>query len=225
VAEKEGYAHQSQNLSSGMNPLVLGGNLVLGGLYLSPFFTTTDHSNGSLYKYSPNSFHFTMGAPNGQVSRTVAPAPAPVAAPVATPSSRGNDGNIPGLERAVEEAAHRVLANVRGRPRIAIVDINAMPRSVEDVITGELEDIWVNQGYTVVDRSQLDRLRAEQRLQHGGEVDERKAVSIGKLSGANIIIIGSLDGTGDQRRFRLRAIDVQTAEVVGSAIERLEPRQ
>jgi hypothetical protein len=53
------------------------------------------------------------------------------------------------------------------------------------------------------------------------EVDDRTAVSIGKFSGANIVVTGRVDGEGDLRRLRLRALNTQTAQVVGSASERM----
>jgi hypothetical protein len=52
------------------------------------------------------------------------------------------------------------------------------------------------------------------------EVDDDTAVSIEKFSGANIIVTGKIDGEGELRRLRLRALDTQTAQVVGVASER-----
>jgi hypothetical protein len=86
---------------------------------------------------------------------------------------------------------------------------------------GELEFIWVNKGYFITDRSQLDRLRREQNFQMSGEVDDATAVSIGKFAGADIIVTGRVDGEGNLRRLRLRALNTQTAQVVGVASERL----
>jgi hypothetical protein len=114
-----------------------------------------------------------------------------------------------------------VLKNVPQRSRIAIVYITALDRSQTEYISGELEFIWVNQGYIITDRAQLDRIRREQNFQMSGEVDDATAVSIGKFIGANIIVTGRVDGEGNLRRLRLRALDTQTAQVVGVASERL----
>ena len=67
----------------------------------------------------------------------------------------------------------------------------------------------------------MDRIRREQNFQLSGEVDDNTAVSIGKIIGANIIVTGRVDGEGNLRRLRLRALDTQTAQVVGVASERL----
>jgi hypothetical protein len=126
-----------------------------------------------------------------------------------------------GIEGALLRAAQDAIRNVPQRSRIAIVYITAPERSLIDYITGELEFIWVNAGFILTDRSQLDRIRQEQRFHLSGEVDDNTAVSIGRFAGANIIVTGSVDGEGDLRRLRLRAIDTETAHVIGVASERM----
>jgi hypothetical protein len=101
------------------------------------------------------------------------------------------------------------------------VYITSRDRSTTEYISGELEYIWVKEGYNIIDRGELDRLREEQGFQMSEEVDDRTAVSIGKFSGANIVVTGRVDGEGDLRRLRLRALNTQTAQVVGSASERM----
>jgi len=125
------------------------------------------------------------------------------------------------VEGALPRAAKDVLKNVPARSRIAIVYITAQDRGTTEYIAGELEYIWVNEGYLITDRSQLDRIRREQNFQMSGEVDDQTAVSVGKMIGANIIVTGRVDGEGSLRRLRLRALNTQTAQVVGAASERL----
>ena len=134
----------------------------------------------------------------------------------------GSTANVgTGVEGALARAADETLKNVTQRSRIAIVYITAQDRSTTEYIVGELEFIWVNKGYFITDRSQLDRLRREQNFQMSGEVDDATAVSIGKFAGADIIVTGRVDGEGNLRRLRLRALNTQTAQVVGVASERL----
>jgi hypothetical protein len=138
---------------------------------------------------------------------------------VIAPESRKE--NIQGIEGALGRAAEQTLKNVTARSKIGIVYITAQDRSTIEYIAGELEFIWVNDGYTIIDRSQLERLKQEQNFQMSGEVDDETAVSIGKFAGADIIVTGRVDGEGDLRRLRLRALETQTAHVVGVASERL----
>ena len=77
----------------------------------------------------------------------------------------------------------------------------------------------MNNRFTVVDRATLDKIRQEQKFQLAGEVDDKTAVSIGKFAGAKVVVTGSVSGSGDMRRLRLRALDTQTARVLGSASE------
>ena len=131
------------------------------------------------------------------------------------------DDETTALEGAVARAAEQLLRNTSSQSKIAIVYITADDRGIVEYVTGELEFIWVNQGYTLIDRSQLDIIRREQNLQLSGEVDDSSAVGIGRLTGANIIVTGTVDGEGNLRRLRLRALDTQTAEIIGSVSERL----
>jgi hypothetical protein len=145
--------------------------------------------------------------------------PAAQTASSPTPTAPANSSATPSIEGALTKAAEQTVKNVTQRSKIAIVYITAQDRSTTDYIAGELEFIWVNEGFTLIDRSQLDRLRREQDFQMSGEIDDETAVSIGKFAGADIIVTGKIDGEGSLRRLRLRALDTQTAQVVGAASE------
>lgn len=85
-------------------------------------------------------------------------------------------------------------------------------------------------GFTLVDRSHLDRILQEQSLAESGVVDETAAVRTGKLLGARILILGAVDrwegrlgpaptfetardSLGDVQ-LRLRAIEVETGRIL-----------
>jgi len=123
------------------------------------------------------------------------------------------------IEGALEKAAVQALKNVPQKSTIAIVYITALDKGTAEYIAGELEFIWVDKGYFLTDRSQLELLRKEQNFQMSGEVDDATAVSIGKFAGADIIVTGKIDGEGNLRRLRLRVLNTQTAQVVGVASE------
>jgi hypothetical protein len=131
-------------------------------------------------------------------------------------STNQNDGVVGSLERAAKQIGGKIPAG----SRIAIVYVTAGDSDVAEYIAGELEFILVNQGFIVIDRSQLDRIRQEQDFQLSGEVDDAHAVSIGKIAGANVIITGAVTGTGSLRRLRLRTLDTQTAQILSAASER-----
>ena len=125
------------------------------------------------------------------------------------------------FESILIKASEQLLKTIPDNSKIAIVYITAKDESMKDYIAGELEYIWVNKGYSIIDRGELERVRGEQRFQMGGEVDDTTAVSIGKIAGADIIVTGRVDGEGDLRRLRLRALETQTARVVGVSSEKI----
>jgi len=128
------------------------------------------------------------------------------------------------IESVLKKATNTVISTLQKEAIIAIINISSNDSEVSEFIAGELEYILVNNGFNVVDRSQLDKIRQEQHFQLSGEVDDTSAVSIGKFAGANIVMTGAITGSGNMRRFRLRALDTQTARVVGAASEALLDR-
>jgi hypothetical protein len=126
-----------------------------------------------------------------------------------------------GIEGALEKASGDVSERFTANSKVAIVYITAEDRNTENYITGELEHLLQRRGFFIVDRSDLDKIRTEQQFGMSGEVDDDTAASIGKLAGANIVITGKIDGEGNLRRLRLRALDTTSGQVVGTASERL----
>ena len=135
---------------------------------------------------------------------------------------RGNNrSTATGVEGALERAANDVSKDFNNNARIAIVQISAPDRSTRDYMIGELEYILQKQGYYMVDRAQLDKIFEEQRFGATSDVDDNTAARMGKISGASIVITGKVDGEGNLRRLRLRALNTETARVVGVASEKL----
>jgi len=136
-------------------------------------------------------------------------------------SSGGNRNTATGVEGALARAAEEISENFTARSRIAIVYITAEDRGQTDYIAGELEHILRRRGFVIIDRSELDRIRAEQRFGVSGEVDDNTAARIGNIAGASVVITGRVDGEGNLRRLRLRALDTTSGQVIGTASERL----
>ncbi|MCL2065646.1 MAG: CsgG/HfaB family protein [Candidatus Cloacimonetes bacterium] len=127
--------------------------------------------------------------------------------------------NQTGIEGALERAVSEAFINIDQSKRIAIVQITVQDITTRDFIRGEIEHILRRRAFRIVDRVALDMLLEEQTLQIGGDFDERTAVNIGRLAGADFIVTGSIDGEDSLRRLRLRVIEVETAELVGTASE------
>jgi len=145
------------------------------------------------------------------------------------------DGNVPinnriempvianqnsGIEQAMNNAARLIMNSLNRNSKLAIVNVSSNDRDFSEYVANELEYILVNNRFTVVDRSELNRIRIEQNFQLSGEVDDSTIVSIGKFAGADMVITGSITGTGETRRLRLRVLNTETAQVMAVASER-----
>jgi hypothetical protein len=89
--------------------------------------------------------------------------------------------------------------------------------SYADYAVEDLEYNLVKAGFRLVDRQQIERIRSEQSFQTSGEVDDNSAVSIGKMAGANAVITIGVSYTDGSGRLTLKALDVQTAEIITMA--------
>jgi TolB-like protein len=52
-----------------------------------------------------------------------------------------------------------------------------------------------------------------------GDVDDKDVVKIGSLSGANVVIAGSVIKSGNSNRLSLKALDVKTGQIITMARE------
>ncbi|MDR1444629.1 MAG: CsgG/HfaB family protein [Treponema sp.] len=143
----------------------------------------------------------------------------PAAAPAAAPAVNAAPDDT-SVEASLARAAEIIMNRAPPNSKMAIVYVTASDAEISEFIAGELEFIMVGKGFTLIDRSELDRIRREQSFQMSGEVDDTQAVSIGKIAGADVIITGSVTGTGSLRRLRLRALSTETGQVLAAASER-----
>jgi len=107
-------------------------------------------------------------------------------------------------------------------PTVAVLDFtglmmgsagNSAPlgKAVSSMLVTELLD---RPGIRVIERHQLQDILTEQALALSGRVDESTAVEIGKLVGAQYMIYGQVTSIADQLRMDMRAVDVETSEIV-----------
>jgi hypothetical protein len=89
--------------------------------------------------------------------------------------------------------------------------------SYADYPVEDLEYNLVKAGFRLVDRQQIERIRNEQQLQLSGDFDDNSAVSIGKMAGASSVIVISVSYADKSGRLMLKALDVQTAEIIAMA--------
>ncbi|MCX5828495.1 MAG: hypothetical protein NTV58_10920 [Deltaproteobacteria bacterium] len=98
---------------------------------------------------------------------------------------------------------------------VAVLDFESM--GTEDYLGKAVSEIMrtalvSNQNYRVVERAQINKALSEQKFQKSGIIDDKSAVEIGKVLGADLIIVGSVVKIGNAYTINSRMIEVKTGE-------------
>jgi len=120
-----------------------------------------------------------------------------------------------GIEGAIKRAGIGLINDMPVNSTIAVLNVASDDRTLTTFVVDELEfQLFSARSFTIVDRKTLDTIRTEQNFQMSGDVSDSSAVSIGQMLGANIVITGSITGTGALQRLSFKALDVETAKIV-----------
>ena len=127
--------------------------------------------------------------------------------------------DINAIEIAVEKIALSFAEKIPRGSAIAVLNISSAINA--NYIIDEIEFRLVEKGsnFRIVERRRLDEIRNEQNFHLSGEISDESAVSIGQLLGANIVIIGSITNIGGRQRLIIKALDVETGEIVAMTRE------
>jgi TolB-like protein len=104
---------------------------------------------------------------------------------------------------------------VDNKSSVAVLDFESM--GTEEYIGKAVSEIMrtalvSNQNFRVVERAQINKALSEQKFQKSGIIDDKSAVEIGKVLGADLIIVGSVVKIGNSYTINSRLIDVKTGE-------------
>ena len=120
------------------------------------------------------------------------------------------------LDAAIREASDYLNTKIPNGNKVAFINISGGFPDLANYIIDDLSKHGVNDGvFSVVDRAQLDAVRAELNFNMSGEVSDSSAQEIGKMLGAQTIVSGSVQRVGALYRLTVKAIEVQTAAVQG----------
>jgi TolB-like protein len=70
------------------------------------------------------------------------------------------------------------------------------------------------EGMRIVERAQLNDLLREQDLNLSGRIEEADAIEVGKMLGVQYVLHGQVTSIVDNLRMDIRAVDVETSEIV-----------
>lgn len=79
--------------------------------------------------------------------------------------------------------------------------------------------------FKVMERSKIEAVFEEQKLGQTGALDITTAAEVGKIAGAEVIILGSITRTVQVTSIDARAIDAETAEIIAAESETLQHRE
>ena len=120
------------------------------------------------------------------------------------------------IDTALNNTTAYLKTRLEPKSKLVILNFTSNWEALSDYIIEELTGYIVNDGtFAVVDRKNLEAIRKEMDFQLSGEVSDETAQSIGRKLGAQTIISGSITTIGSSYRFRMRAISVETAQIVG----------
>jgi hypothetical protein len=111
-----------------------------------------------------------------------------------------------------------VIAQDGDRNRIAVFDPASSGTSIDEgtkiAVREIISSTIVNTGkYSIVERSLLEKVMEEQQFSNSGAVDDMQATEIGKLAGANKIVLSVVTLTGGRNMISIKIIDVMTATI------------
>ncbi|AEF83304.1 serine/threonine kinase [Leadbettera azotonutricia ZAS-9] len=116
------------------------------------------------------------------------------------------------LDKAIEIAAHTIGSTLPEGTVVAVINFGSPAPELSDYVIEELMGRLIRDGkLVVVDRGNLELIRGEMDFQLSGEVSDESAQSIGKKLGAENIITGSLTSIGNNYRFRMYTLNVESA--------------
>ncbi|MDR3342976.1 MAG: CsgG/HfaB family protein [Treponema sp.] len=118
------------------------------------------------------------------------------------------------LDRALRRLGDTLADRLTKGSVVAILNVKAPKAELSDYVIDELSSYITNDGRsTVVDRQNIQLLQGELQFHMSGDVSDETAQRIGQMTGAEVIISGSVSQIGSEYRLSIRAIEVETARV------------
>jgi curli biogenesis system outer membrane secretion channel CsgG len=115
-----------------------------------------------------------------------------------------------------------ISRNVKINSRIAVLEIQEITgndgqtetersRYLLDLLTKRLVDI---RKFIVLDKTSLQVRKGGQSFQSPGEISDDRAISAGRVIGADVVVTGVITRNGGISYLRLKALDVRTGQIL-----------
>lgn len=116
----------------------------------------------------------------------------------------------------------QILISQETKPTILILDVVSIDveESQSKIIQNYIFDqVHRSGGYVLVERSQLEKAFEEMELSMSGAVDDETAVEIGKITGAEYILLSSLAFSDGKYHISMRVVSVATTKITNTSVK------
>jgi TolB-like protein len=122
------------------------------------------------------------------------------------------------LDQAVQTSAQEIETRLPQGAKTAVLTFTSTKQAFSDYIIDEIATAFSASGnLQVIDRQHTDAIRKEFNIQFSGDVSDDEVKRIGHQLGAQYVVTGSLVDIGTAYRFRVAAINIETAVREGSS--------
>jgi TolB-like protein len=122
------------------------------------------------------------------------------------------------LDQAVQTSAQVIETRLPKGAKTAVLTFTSTGQAFSDYIIDEIATAFSASGnIQVIDRQHTDAIRREFNIQFSGDVSDDEVKRIGHQLGAQYVVTGSLVDIGTAYRFRVAAINIETAVREGSS--------
>jgi len=122
------------------------------------------------------------------------------------------------LDQAVRTSAQAIESRLPHGAKVAVLTFTSTTQAFTDYIIDEIAtSISASNKIQVIDRQNTDAIRSEFNIQFSGDVSDDEVRRIGHQLGAQYVVTGSLVDIGNVYRFRVAAINIETAVREGSS--------
>jgi len=122
------------------------------------------------------------------------------------------------LDQAVQSSAKAIETRLKQGEKVAVLSFTSSAQTFSDYIIDELATaISASNKIMVIDRQHTDAIRKEFKIQFSGDVSDDEVRRVGHQLGAQYVVTGSLVDIGNAYRFRVAAINIESAVREGSS--------
>jgi TolB-like protein len=122
------------------------------------------------------------------------------------------------LDQAVQTSTQAIETRLPKGAKTAVLTFTSAKQAFSDYIIDELATaLSASKNLQVIDRQHTEAIRKEFNIQFSGDVSDDEVRRVGHQLGAQYVVTGSLVDIGNAYRFRVAAINIETAVREGSS--------